>query len=96
MLDLTRQMLVSARQGDWGKLVAIEEGRRAIIEQGISSPVPPADAAAAAAAIQEVLRIDKEVIGLAETERSAVAGQLGDLRTKKKALKIYTAMAEYE
>ena len=94
VLDLTSQMLDAARNGDWDDLLALEERRRSLIMDTFSSSPAAEDVAVVASCINEILQKDSELICLAEAARADISCQLGDLLKSKKALKVYTNMAD--
>lgn len=93
ILELSRAMLDAARHGDWAAVSDYEQKRRALITRTFAEKTDLTGIAAFVTDIAEVLRLDHELIALAESVRGDIAGQLGTLRKNKKAIKAYKSPA---
>jgi hypothetical protein len=89
LLTLSRDMLALARAGAWDELVEMEARRGRLLTDFFSTP-PITDAAAAiAAAIREILELDREVMNLGIACRDALAAELRGVGTVRAATRAY-------
>lgn len=86
-------MLAAARRGDWDAVSRSEVTRRGLINQAFGGDADPVRVAGLADFLEEILRLDRELIAHAEAARRQCAAQLGALRKSKKALKAYQSPA---
>ena len=89
ILRCTHEMLSHAREGEWDRLVELEEQRRPMIEAFFSTPPEPHEAPAVAEFIREVQEIDSQVMALAEEGKQATAEALRLLSNRQRAAHAY-------
>lgn len=89
IIELSRAMLEAARQSDWVAVAEYEQKRRAMITRAFSAAAGAVAVGGLAAEIEQVLRLDRELMALAEGARNDCAAQLRTLRNGKKALRAY-------
>ncbi|MBS0373526.1 MAG: flagellar protein FliT [Proteobacteria bacterium] len=89
LLRLTGELKVALERGDWGAAAELELARRGVVEEIFDRR--PADAAlpALTAALREVVRINDELIGLAEHRRRALAREIDLLSVGREARRRY-------
>ncbi|MEW5973016.1 MAG: flagellar protein FliT [Pseudomonadota bacterium] len=90
LTELSEVMLSKARAGDWDALPELEQQRSALIQQCF--PLQDiGDIEAARLALQGLLQANDELVRLAGEARSALASELGQLRSASSAIKSYQA-----
>jgi hypothetical protein len=83
-------MLSKARAGDWDALPELEQQRSKLIRQCF--PLQDiGDIEAARLTLQRLLQANDELVRLAGEVRSALASELGHLRSASSAIKSYQA-----
>ena len=89
LLRLTGELKGALERGDWGTAAELELARRVAVEEIFDRR--PADAAlpALTAALREVVRINDELIGLAEHRRRALAREIDLLAVGREAARAY-------
>jgi hypothetical protein len=80
VLQLSRRMLQAAQAGDWPALLEQERERRTTLDEIFTHSVSPQETPAMAAAIQELLHLDRQIARLGNEARRQVAGELKKLR----------------
>lgn len=87
LVALTRTMLERARAGAWDEVNRLEDERISLMNASITtSPV-----GASRAVLEELRRMNDELVALATAERDQLAEQLGQLRSSGNAAKAYQA-----
>jgi conjugal transfer/entry exclusion protein len=91
LIELTEVMLSKARAGEWDAFVELEQQRSVLIQQCFPLQEEGGDIEAARLALQGLLQANDEMVRLAEEARSALASELGQLRSASSAIKSYQA-----
>ena len=93
MLRLSQQMLASARQSDWDRLIEIEKLRAAIadslVKQDDEILWDAADTARKAKLIRAVLDTDAEIKSLTALWMGELQAKLGSIGSEKKLQRAY-------
>ena len=76
IIHLSREMLETARRLDWDKVAELEARRKQLVMEYFREPAPKQDAAEAAAAIREILKLDKQVAELAKQCQTALGSEI--------------------
>jgi len=91
ILDLTRQMLEAARNGDWDQLTTLEQLRGHMATQLATrqreNPVPPSEESAEI--IRNILVCDEEIKARTETRLTELRAILDSVNTERKLFKTY-------
>jgi hypothetical protein len=74
--DLSRQMLESAQNMEWGHVAELEVQRKELVVRCFQSPTSAEDAPAVAAAIREILRLNHAVTELGRDCRERLSGEI--------------------
>ena len=93
LLLLTRDMLVTAKTGDWDSVLSFEEKRRAHIERFFATPVSAQEADAVRQGILEILDSDKRLLRLSQQQRRKRSAAVLQFRQKAAAQQAYAATA---
>ncbi|MFO0334435.1 MAG: flagellar protein FliT [Pseudomonadota bacterium] len=90
LLDATRALRAALDVDDWGRAADLERDRRLLMER-IFDGTPPAaaDLAGFAAVLREVVRLNDELIGIAEHRRRALQREADVASIGRAALKAY-------
>ena len=89
LLRLTREMVEAARERDWVSVASRETERRRVSGRLFAEPVPHAQRAAVAEAIQRVLAYDPELHRLSTAARETMASDVQDVRGNRRAVRAY-------
>jgi Flagellar protein FliT len=89
VLALSAAMLESARAQDWVAVANLEAARASLLRAAFEDRSLHAPEQLARAA-QQILDSDREVIGLGERARGALAGELTQLRHGRRAHQAYS------
>ncbi|MCP1675609.1 hypothetical protein J2T57_002759 [Natronocella acetinitrilica] len=89
LLRLTREMVEAARARDWPGVASREAERRRINARLFAEPIPQAQRAVVAQAIEKVLAYDPELNELATDARDESANDVQDAQANRKAVRAY-------
>lgn len=93
ILDITHEMLGSAREGEWTTVIEQEAQRQKVMHEFFSKKVSVREAEIVAAGIRQILDIDKQVMELGKNRMLHLSGQVTGVRKGQKAQKAYAACA---
>jgi hypothetical protein len=91
LLALTRRLRGTLESGDWGGAAELEAERRRLVETIFDGPPPAAELPTIAAALREVVRVNDELVGLAEHRRRALERDADVLAVGRTAVRAYAA-----
>lgn len=95
MLNLSQQMLTSAKQADWDRLIELEQARATVVD-GLKNDDKiqwqGADGSKKEVLIRGILAADAETRILTEAWMKELQGSLGNISTEKKLQKAYGAL----
>lgn len=86
--SLTRELLISARAGEWDKTTLLETERRPLLYQ-VFDTVSTGQHVQHQALLQEILSADREIMQLAEHRRDELGSLLHQVGHGRIALKAY-------
>jgi len=89
LLRLTEALRTQLERGEWGRAAELELDRRRIVERVFEVAPAAAELPLLTATLREVVRINDELIGLAEHRRRAVARELDLLAVGREASRAY-------
>jgi hypothetical protein len=89
LLELTEALKGHLERGEWGAAAELELERRALVERVFDVAPDAAELPVLTATLREVVRINDELIGLAEHRRRAVARELDLLSVGREASRAY-------
>ena len=89
LLSLTEALKAHLERGDWGRAAELELERRQVVERVFEAAPAAAELPVLTATLREVVRINDELIGLAEHRRRAVARELDLLAVGREASRAY-------
>lgn len=89
LVDLTRQMLESARAMDWDGVARLEDRRRRRVRQCFSYPTSSQDAPEVAESIREILRLNEAITKLGRDFRDQLGGEIRIHKTGRLASAAY-------
>jgi hypothetical protein len=89
LLRLTETLKAHLERGEWGAAAAIELERRGLVERVFEVPPGAKELPVLTATLREVVRINDELIGLAEHQRRAIARELDMLAVGREASRAY-------
>ncbi|HIP53273.1 MAG TPA: flagellar protein FliT [Chromatiales bacterium] len=90
VLDISRRMQGLARAGSWEELIGLERERRSMIHSCFGPTVLP-HPEAAAAVIEEIMTVDKEIVAHIAKARDEVAEMLAKVKHGRSASRAYNA-----
>ena len=91
LLELTRDLRHDFERADWDRAAEIEAERRAVIERVFDERPTAAELPQFTAMLREIVRLNDELIGLAEHRRRALARELDLLAVGREASRAYGA-----
>lgn len=86
---MTLEMRESAQQGDWLRVAELQRDRQADLEKFFAEPVPAKARDWVQRRVQDILSIDKEVVGLSLKARGDAQEALQHLQRGKRAKQAY-------
>ncbi len=89
IVAMSASMLAEARRGEWQSVVRLEQERRAALDGFFTVPVPMAEAGFIAAALQQILALDMELVALGENARRGALAELSHFATARQAQQAY-------
>ena len=89
LLSLTEALKTKLECGDWGAAAELELERRTVVEKVFDVAPAAAELPVLAATLREVVRLNDELIGLAEHRRRAIARELDLLAIGREASRAY-------
>jgi len=89
LLELTESLKARLEKGEWGQAAQLELERRKLIERVFDVVPAASELPVLTATLREVVRINDELIGLAEHRRRAVARELDLLAVGREAHRAY-------
>ncbi|MEE9494460.1 MAG: flagellar protein FliT [Gammaproteobacteria bacterium] len=88
-IDLSKDMLRHALDGEWEKVSAIEVKRQAVMQQCFAEPAIAEDREKIAAAIHEVLQLNQKISDLGEQSQQSLINSLQTHKQSKQACQAY-------
>jgi hypothetical protein len=89
LLQLTEALKAKLEGADWGAAAELELERRRIVERVFETAPAAAELPLLTATLREVVRLNDELIGLAEHRRRAIARELDLLAVGRDAQRAY-------
>ena len=89
LLSLTEALKAQLERGDWGAAAELELERRRVVEKVFDVAPAAAELPLLTATLREVVRLNDELIGLAEHRRRAIARELDLLAVGREASRAY-------
>lgn len=93
LVDITRSLRAQLEGGGWGEAAGLEAERRLVIERIFDEQPTPAELPTLTAALREVVRLNDELIGLAEHRRRALARDLDTVTLGREASRAYRSVS---
>lgn len=92
LLAITQQLRQDFERGDWARAAELESERRTLIERVFDERPTAAELPRVTATLREVVRLNDELIGLAEHRRRALGRQLDTVAIGNRAATAYRGM----
>ncbi|MDX1732800.1 MAG: flagellar protein FliT [Halioglobus sp.] len=92
VLQMTRQMLAHAEQGDWEAVTEMERERRDDLVQCFSEPIPLGDSDLVAQAIATLLHLNEELMSKLKDAHSQMLDKSLEFNRSKEAISSYKSM----
>jgi len=92
LLSLTEALKTQLERGDWGSAAELELERRKVVERVFDVAPAAAELPALTATLREVVRLNDELIGLAEHRRRTIARELDLLTLGREASRAYAGV----
>ncbi len=89
LLQLTETLKSHLERGNWGAAAELEQERRSLVERVFDVAPDAAELPVLTATLREVVRLNDELIGLAEHRRRAIARELDLLAVGREASRAY-------
>jgi hypothetical protein len=89
LVTLTEAMRELARSGEWGAFAHLHGERENLVRDLFGRPVPPEAAGFVSECIHQVMRIDRELLLLAEAGRDEAARALRELKSGQQGTDAY-------
>ena len=96
LLALTRRLRDGLESGDWGAAADLEAERRGLVETIFDGPPPAAELPAITATLREVVRVNDELVGLAEHRRRALERDADAVALGRTAVRAYVAAGSHD
>jgi hypothetical protein len=93
ILRLSRQMLDAARASDWLEVSNLESQRQDQLKNFFSQPAQANETTWLAQGIQQVLKLNDEIMSLGEEGKQEILKNMSDLSNGKKAAQAYAKTA---
>jgi hypothetical protein len=94
LLKLTESLKTHLEQGEWGRAAELEVQRRELVERVFDTVPAATELPVLTATLREVVRINDELIGLAEHRRRAIGRDLDMLAIGRDAARAYQGVGE--
>jgi translation initiation factor 2B subunit (eIF-2B alpha/beta/delta family) len=92
LLEVTQLLRTGFERGEWGGAADLEAERRGLIERVFDRAPTAAELPQLTATLREVVRLNDELIGLAEHRRRALGRELDTVVAGKRAGKMYRSV----
>jgi Flagellar protein FliT len=76
IIRLSREMLETARQLEWGTVADLEARRKPLVLDCFREPAPKQDAAEVAAVVREILNLDQQVAELGKQCQTVLGSEI--------------------
>jgi len=93
LMELTRELKSSFERSEWERSAEVESERRALIERIFDQRPTVEELPLLTMALREVVRLNDELVGLAEHRRRALARDLDLVNASRQASRSYAAVA---
>jgi hypothetical protein len=93
LLALTQRIRAGIAAGDWGAAADLEAARRTLVEAIFDGPPQAAELPAITATLREVVRVNDELVGLAEHRRRVLEREADTVATGRVAVRAYADAA---
>jgi hypothetical protein len=90
LVALTESLRAHVERGDWGGAAELEAERRLVVERVFDDTPTAAELPTLTATLREVVRLNDELIGLAEHRRRGIARELDLVAVGRAANRAYT------
>lgn len=87
LLELTRNMLAAAHSGDFDRVAALDEERRALFDAGLCAETDAAER------IDAIVRCDRDLVATVEHARARAGEQLRQARLAQAGVGSYLGVA---
>lgn len=94
LLELTTRIRDGLESGDWGGAADLEAERRSLMELIFDGPPPASELDAMTATLREVVKINDELIGLAEHQRRTLERDADTVALGRTAVRAYAVAGE--
>jgi hypothetical protein len=94
LLEITRELRGDFERGEWGRAAVLEAERRGIIERVFDQVPTDAELPMVTATLREIVRLNNELVGLAEHRRRAVQRTLDTVSTGRRADRAYAETSD--
>ncbi|MEM1143876.1 MAG: flagellar protein FliT [Pseudomonadota bacterium] len=92
VLELTRQMVELARDGDWDEVAALEKQRYVDLQQCFADPIAPEHGPLVSQALEKMLTMNDRLINDLTTARDSVREQETQQARRRRALGQYQSV----
>ncbi len=92
LLAITQQLRSDFEREDWARAAELEAERRALIERVFDERPTAAELPRVTAALREVVRLNDELIGLAEHRRRSLGRRLDTVALGTRAANVYRSV----
>lgn len=96
LLALTRRIRDGLEHGDWAAAADLEAERRGLVERIFDGPPPARELAAITATLREVVRVNDELVGLAEHRRRALERDADVVALGRAAVRAYAVAGTHD
>jgi translation initiation factor 2B subunit (eIF-2B alpha/beta/delta family) len=93
LMELTRELKANFERSEWERSAEVESERRALIERIFDQRPTVDELPLLTMALREVVRLNDELVGLAEHRRRALARDLDLVSASQQASRSYAAVA---
>ncbi|AKH20268.1 flagellar protein FliT [Sedimenticola thiotaurini] len=89
LVQISQEMLALAGQGEWAQVTDLQQQRQQLIEQTFPLDPQVSDSVNAAAQIQCILDLDRQLTEMARTQQKEIGQALGKLNRGRVATRAY-------
>jgi hypothetical protein len=93
ILEVSKDMLATARENDWQRVVELEARRARMVRDCFASPTPEQDAPQVAAAISEILHLNQQVAQLGGQWKQRLGTEIRNRKAARTASAAYLSNA---
>jgi len=89
LIDLAKQQLAAADDGEWEQVDELEQQRQSQLRKHFSAAIAPASAPLVRAGIEKLQQLEQQLLAITEQAKAKTASQLSQAQKGNKASRAY-------